>query len=129
MSAPEGEPMCDVLIVDDDEEMSSVMAAAIMLEGFDTRCIEDGQRALDVLCDGLRPRLILLDLGLPGISGFDVALRMRDDPHLAGIPIVVSTGQRLPSSAAAAIGARELLRKPARLAEMISVVRRYVSPS
>ena len=107
--------MCDVLIVDDDPETSAILSSAIALNGYRPEWADGGSRALSLFGDGLRPALVLLDLSMPGMSGIDVALRMKADPELNGIPIVFASGQRLSSSAARI-----------RLSEVMTIVKRYL---
>lgn len=118
--------MCDVLIVDDDRETSEILASAIALHGFETHWADGGSRALGLFAEGLRPRLVLLDLSMPGMSGLDVAICLRGLPELRNIPIVFASGQRLSTSAARVLGARDFLPKPFRLSQVTAIVRRYL---
>ena len=77
-----------VLVVDDNRDAADSLAALLRMEGCSVATAYDGPEALET-AERLRPRLVLLDLGMPGMSGFDVcaALRSRygDDPFLVAL--------------------------------------------
>ncbi len=80
-----------VLIVEDDADSASALEAILSAEGFETRVAPDGPAALEAV-RSFRPGVILLDLGLPGMSGAEVARRLRDENALAGAHLVALTG-------------------------------------
>jgi len=93
-------PFGTVLLVDDNADSSRALAAVLTLRGYDTVAVGDGGEALDYLrASGESVGLVVLDLNMPGMDGFEF-LRMRDaDATLATIPVVVfsaSDGARLP---------------------------------
>ena len=80
-----------VLVVDDNVDAAETMATVLTLAGHETRCAHDGHQALEV-ARAFQPQVAFLDIGLPGLSGLDVARRFRADPHLAGAFLVALTG-------------------------------------
>ena len=80
-----------VLVVDDNEASAVTLGWAVEAEGYAVRTVFSGQDALDVAPE-FRPDIVLLDLGMPGMSGFDVCLRLRADPRFAHIKIIAQTG-------------------------------------
>ena len=80
-----------ILIVDDNRDATDSMAMLLAMEGYDVRVAYDGPQALDAVRTA-RPDVILLDLGLPGMDGFQVAQRVRSDPHNSSIVIVAVSG-------------------------------------
>jgi CheY-like chemotaxis protein len=80
-----------VLIVDDNRDATDSMAMLLKMEGYDVRVAYDGQQALDAVGNS-RPDVILLDIGLPGMDGFQVAQRVRADPDNRAIVIVAVSG-------------------------------------
>jgi signal transduction histidine kinase/DNA-binding response OmpR family regulator len=80
-----------VLLVDDNVDGADSLAALVRLAGHDTRVAHDGPGALAAAAD-FRPHVVVLDIGLPGLTGYEVARRLRDDPHLAGVSLVAVTG-------------------------------------
>ncbi len=79
----------DVLVVDDDEDARTILSAIIENMGLATRLAADGQEALTLLrSDGL-PALIMLDLMMPRMGGFEVLAHLRADPATRWIPVIV----------------------------------------
>ncbi len=84
-----------VLIVDDYPDTCEMYAAYLELAGFRPLKAKDGYEALRLAFD-TRPEVILRDLGLPGIDGFEVTRRLRSDPRTADIPVVALTAHAAP---------------------------------
>jgi PAS domain S-box-containing protein len=82
------------LIVDDDELSRSVLRRALEQAGWETEEALDGGEALERLSRRL-PRLVLLDLMMPGIDGFEVVARMQAEPAWRDIPVVIVTARDL----------------------------------
>jgi signal transduction histidine kinase/ActR/RegA family two-component response regulator len=80
-----------VLIVDDNVDAAESTAMLLQASGFAVRCVYDGVSALSV-ASAYRPDVIVLDIGLPDISGYEVSKRLRAQPEFAGTPIVAVTG-------------------------------------
>lgn len=85
-----------VLIIDDNEDATEMMSCLVRRFGHETRVAYDGLHGLEIAHE-FRPNIVFLDIGLPGLSGFEVARRMRRIPELADIPIVAVTGYTRPS--------------------------------
>ena len=80
-----------VLIVDDNRDQANTMAALLQAWGHEVRIAYDGRAAV-ALASGFRPQAVLLDIGLPGMNGYDVARRLRDSIDLGPMTIVAFTG-------------------------------------
>lgn len=80
----------EVLIVEDDVFLRKILATKFGKEGFDVRVAADGSEAL-ALMRQKRPSLLLLDLILPKVSGFEVLTEMRTDSKLKDLPVIVLT--------------------------------------
>jgi len=80
-----------VLVVDDNADAAESMSLLLSLLGHEVRTAYDGEAAL-VAAEQFRPDLVLLDIGLPGLDGHQVAERLRADPLLRGITLVALTG-------------------------------------
>ncbi len=80
-----------VLVVDDNEASARSLAWAIELEGYDTRLCLSGPLAL-AEAHAFRPHVVLLDLGMPGMNGYEVCKAMRADSVLGHIKIIAQTG-------------------------------------
>lgn len=117
-----------ILIVDDDAAIREAMVDFLELEGFSLRVAKNGREALDLLRDGLRPRLILLDLMMPVMTGWDFARELVADPALPRLPICVMTAARTSKPVAGEVVA--VIPKPLPLERLLEVIRRYAaSPS
>jgi CheY-like chemotaxis protein len=102
-----------VLVVDDDPSILEGLADLLEFEGFDVVTAMDGQAALSQLRSGLRPAVILLDLMMPGMNGWDFRAEQVKDDELKDIAVVVMTAANVTEGALRAqLGDIELVRKP-----------------
>jgi len=79
-----------ILIADDEPFIRDALEALLFPEGYDLAFAENGQEALEKAAE-LTPDLILLDVMMPDMDGFEVCRRLRADPHLAEVPVVIVT--------------------------------------
>jgi diguanylate cyclase (GGDEF)-like protein len=102
-----------ILLVDDDADTTSTLSDWLRLKGYEVITGARGQDALD-LAARERPDLVLLDAGLPDVNGLDVALRLRADRRVAGVPIIFVTARRESEFKAACFeaGADDYVTKP-----------------
>jgi CheY-like chemotaxis protein len=84
--------MSRVLVVDDDEAVRIVVEAVLRADGHDVATVGDGESALGLLGQAPPPSLVLLDLMMPHLSGWDVLEAMAHRPQLADVPVLVLTG-------------------------------------
>lgn len=80
-----------VLVVDDNRDSAEMLALLVSMQGHDTDRAFDGMSAIDV-AERFRPDVVLLDVGLPGMNGYEVARELRRRPHLGEPRIVAITG-------------------------------------
>jgi PAS domain S-box-containing protein len=80
-----------VLVVDDNRDSAESLALLLRLFGNDVRTAHDGRQGL-VVAETYRPDVVLLDIGLPGLNGYEVARQLRERPKLAGVVLVALTG-------------------------------------
>ncbi len=88
----EGSGPCPVLLVEDDEETRDMMCSMLEKEGWDVSQAGNGRVALEQVA-ARRPQLILLDLMMPEMDGFEFARRLRENPDWRDIPVVVLTAK------------------------------------
>jgi DNA-binding response OmpR family regulator len=81
-----------VLIVEDDADLRNSLAELLALRGFKVVTVEDGREALDTLASGLSPCLIILDLMLPIVNGWEFRSQQLADPRFSGIPTIILSG-------------------------------------
>ncbi|NMO18985.1 response regulator [Pyxidicoccus fallax] len=117
-----------VLVVDDDPDILEALSEILEAEGFEIRRARNGKEALERL-EPEPPNLILLDLMMPVMDGWEFAQRMRQKPAVATIPIIVLSADRNVGSKAADIGAVGHLAKPFELNDLLDMVRRSLNPS
>jgi CheY-like chemotaxis protein len=83
--------MASVLIVEDDRDTREMLGRFLELEGFDVQTAANGELALKVLHDEEPPSVIILDLMMPVMNGWQFRLAQQSDPNLSQIPVVVVT--------------------------------------
>ena len=110
-----------VLIVDDDVDAAEMLAESLEAAGLEVREEHDGMSAL-VAAAQFQPDVVLLDLGLPGMGGIEVARRLRAYPQLAGVRIVALTGQTAERTRSAAVGIESHLVKPVDLETVMEAI-------
>lgn len=102
-----------VLVVDDEPNILLSLEFLMQQAGFDVTTAEDGESALKQI-DANRPDLLLLDISLPGISGFDVLGQLRATPATRDLPIIMLTahGREIEREKGMALGADDYITKP-----------------
>jgi CheY-like chemotaxis protein len=113
-----------VLLVDDDTELRECVKEELEESGFVVRAVGDGQEALEVLRAWL-PDLIVLDLNMPVIDGWEFRVRQLGDARLAMIPLLAMSAD--PSPKAAAMDADGFLRKPFSTIQLLSRIGEILS--
>jgi two-component system phosphate regulon response regulator PhoB len=117
--------MAKVLVVEDEPEMAEMMSRHLRQAGFEVVLAENGRLALErVRLEG--PQLLLLDLVLPDLDGFEVCKRLRRDPVTEGIPIIIVTGRssEMDRVLGFELGADDYVTKPFSLRELTLRIRR-----
>jgi len=116
--------MSTVLIVDDDLTARETLVAMLEGEHYDLQLAKDGTQALQML-EQIQPDLILLDVMMPGMDGYEVCRRIRSTPQLAEVPIILLTALDDRASLVRGIesGADDFLSKPADRRELTARVR------
>jgi len=79
-----------ILVAEDDPDNRCIVVKVLTLEGYQTVATDDGRSAL-ALARRERPDLIVMDLGMPGMDGWEAARRLKADPQTADIPIIALT--------------------------------------
>jgi DNA-binding response OmpR family regulator len=83
-----------ILIIEDDPDIAEVLRYGLEARHFETRVAANGDEGLSASLDQERPpRLILLDQLLPGMNGLDICRRIRREPSVAGVPIIMVTAK------------------------------------
>jgi len=116
-----------VLVVDDNADARAALTALLEDNGYRVVQAADGTEAVR-LARAEAPDCIVLDLMMPGMSGFRVCEDLRANPHLERVPIVVLTARKdqRDRSYARTVGADEFLTKPVRPAALLAAVRKHL---
>lgn len=123
-SAPSaGTAVRRILIADDNRDSAETLAALLRMEGHEVTSVHDGPVALSVFSE-MKPDVVLLDIGMPGLTGYEVARRLRQMPSGASVRLIAITGwgQDVDKERAYAAGFDLHLTKPVdphRLAELL----------
>jgi two-component system KDP operon response regulator KdpE len=110
-----------VLVVDDEPEIRRALKTGLGYQGFDVRAVATGEEALDEI-RLWRPDVVLLDLGLPGLDGFEVLRRMSDKSRVAVMVVSVMPGEK-DKVRALDLGADDYLVKPFGINELSARIR------
>ena len=123
-----------ILVVEDERDISALVAYHLTKEGYRVRTAEGGLEAIES-AEGERPDLIVLDLMLPGLSGYEVLSELRRRSGLADVPVIVLTARRDEQDRVRGfeLGADDYLTKPFSPRELVlrvgAVLRRTQSPA
>ncbi len=102
-----------ILVVDDEIETIDLLRSALSRRGYEVVGVTDGEQGLQFVRER-RPALMLLDLMMPRLSGYDVCRQLRADPQTASLPIIVlsASGTLAAETDALAAGANRFVMKP-----------------
>ena len=116
-----------VLIVDDEPDIVDVWRRSLLMEGFDVIAAYDGISAIDI-ADQDSPDLVLLDIMMPMMSGYEVCAQLKTNPHTEHIPVICVTSAQGPEvrTQVQQAGAQALLVKPFTTEELVAQINRYL---
>jgi DNA-binding response OmpR family regulator len=114
----------NILIVDDDPDLVELLRLAFTNAGYKTQSAADGTAALRIARRS-PPDLVVLDLVLPKLNGFNVCSALREDPATSSVPIIMMTvlPGEFPRLEGMEMGANAYLNKPFQIEEMMTLVR------
>ena len=121
-----------VLVVDDDDDIRTAVQEVLEGEGYPTRGASNGKEALDLLqTSTVPPALVLLDLMMPEMDGWELLVRMDQDPALHRIPVALMSAhptirKAFDDDRGRSMAASILLPKPLNLLRLLSIVERVV---
>ena len=118
-----------ILLVDDQEMNATIMSRYLEREGYSVTWLASGEAALAALEQGPLPALMLLDVVMPGMNGFEVCRRIKSNAATCGVPVVLVTtfDRRSEFLQGWAAGADDVLSRPVRRDELVKRVRSLVS--
>jgi CheY-like chemotaxis protein len=113
-----------VLLIDDDPETRDALTEFLSMEGYQPTTAANGLEGLEALRSAPLPGLILLDLSMPLMNGFEFRAHQLEDPQLAGIPVVVLTAGGLAAKAPKGL---EVLTKPVDILRLLNLISHHLS--
>lgn len=122
--------MTKVMVVDDEPNILLSLEFLMQQAGFSVTTAEDGETALQRISE-TEPDLVLLDISLPGISGFDVLDHLRKDERFARLPVIMLTahGREVEKEKGMALGADDYITKPFSTQALVQKVRNLLQES
>jgi CheY-like chemotaxis protein len=118
-----------VLVVDDEEAIVSVVMFLLETEGYAGVGISNSQQVIPFLKQAgaqQMPAVILLDLMMPGLSGYEIAGELAQDKQLASIPVIIMTADNRVRSASAVPGAVDCVNKPFHIRVLLAKLEHYL---
>ncbi len=117
-----------IFVVEDSKEIRDLIKILYEGEGYRVEFASDGKEALEMLRAGAElPALILLDLMMPVMDGFQFRAEQEKDPRLSSIPILVMSADAAADIKAMKLGAKGYLRKPVSVDTLVEVAEKYCS--
>ena len=113
-----------ILVIDDDDDIRAVLAMVLDEAGFRVVTAANGREALEHLREDSQPDVILLDLMMPEMDGYQFRAEQQRDPALRAIPTLIVTAGTV-TSRVEALGAEAILRKPVSLRRLVDTIRRF----
>jgi CheY-like chemotaxis protein len=116
-----------ILLVEDDDDTRELMAELLRTEGYSVNVASNGLQALELFRRGETPALVIADMHMPVMNGRELLRRMRDEPSLAGVPIVILSGDTTRDGDVLAGGASGLVSKPVSVDMLLATVRKFLA--
>ena len=119
-----------VLLIEDEPNIIEAISYILSKDGWTVHTHSDGETAMDKVMQGI-PDLIILDVMLPGRSGYDILRDLRAQPDTEGVPVMMLTArwQAKDREMATSLGATEFMTKPFSNAEVLASVRALAATS
>lgn len=115
-----------ILVVEDDESIRDCIALIAEIQNYDVQMASNGKIALDLLRSELRkPDLVLLDLMMPIMDGYQFKQALEKDQGLSNIPVVIMTAARETPGKFESLNAQGLIRKPFDLNDLLSTIESF----
>ncbi len=117
-----------ILVVEDEESLLKLESILLTSKGYEVTGVSNGLAALEALAQS-RPDLVLLDIMLPAMDGFEVCQRIKSDPATRDIPVVMLTAKKSREDMARGqqVGADWYITKPFKSANVIETIQRFLN--
>ena len=116
-----------IVVADDDPIVVRFLTSVFQSEGFEVRGAEDGEQALQMIRDN-RPDIVILDLVMPFMDGFEVCRQVRQSAETSHLPVIILSMRDKEQDAlrAFAMGANDYVRKPFNALELVARARKLI---
>ena len=116
-----------ILVVEDDKDIQDSVVELLESEGFETICANNGREALQILKDTAQnlPDLIILDLMMPVMDGFEFREEQKRDPRIANVPIVIMSADGNIEPKKHKIDAKAYIKKPLDVDDLMELVKQH----
>ncbi len=129
LTLPAFSPLATALLVDDDEDIAFLLRQLFLRDGFIVHTATNGRDAKEFIENSNPTDIVLTDLMLPYVSGFELITLIREDRHWKNVPIIVLSGKVTEGDAVRAlnIGANDYVTKPYNPQELSARIRRHLN--
>jgi len=121
--------MKKILIVDDEQDIRDTLRVGLVRHKYDALTAASGEEALGV-CKTIKPDLILIDIAMPGMDGYETCTLLRKDPRTRNTPVIFLTGKDLDPKGIIAryeiLGASGYLVKPSTLHDVLAKIKEVI---
>lgn len=117
----------DILLIDDNKSHLEAATCLFQHNKYSMATLSEPVQALEKI-KSINPKLLILDIMMPGMDGFTLLSRLKDDPQTGQIPVIILSGKNFPPERKKALrmGAKRYLTKPINSANLLSEVRQFI---
>lgn len=118
-----------IIVADDEAYVTATIAGRLRQLGDQVVTVCNGQQAFDLACQN-PPDLIIADYQMPVLDGYQMSLKLKQDPRTFAVPVIMLTarGHKLPDEQLAATSIRTLLAKPFSMRELLARIEQFIGP-
>ena len=129
LTMPAFKPLATALLVDDDEDIVYLLRLLLLRDGFIVHAATNGRDAAEFIASSKPTDLVITDLMLPYVSGFELITQIREDRHWSDVAIIVLSGKVTERDAIRALemGANDYVTKPYNPHELSARIRRHLN--
>ncbi len=117
--------MSKILIIDDNKELLDLMSEYLLYNGFEVMAFNGITDCKEI--ENTEPELIILDLEMPGLTGFQILEYVRNDAAMKDVPVIIITGLMKRSGYPVLALAQHILDKPFKLEDLLELIGKYVN--
>lgn len=111
-----------ILIIEDEYDVASTMELALEMEGYEVRLCYNGVEALEVLASEALPALIISDMMMPIMDGYEFTKQLREESRYDNIPLILASAARINESKISKKAYKSFIRKPFELDDFLNTV-------